>query len=136
MAGRSRDFRLLSLLLGASVALSLAFAARAQPAASGPMLLEPTPEQKEIGAVDVCVRWGADPAHLADVIMTNSSGDKDLDAKIPDMIRSIPYPKPMDDDGSWFGLSLSFGAAEPHHTLPDCEAATRAAAPRAGQAPI
>jgi hypothetical protein len=114
--------------VGAGLALSLA-AAHAQPAAAGPMLLEPTPEEKAIGAVDVCVRWGADPAHLADVIMTNSSGDKTLDAKIPDMIRSIPYPKPMDDDGAWFGLSLSFGAAEPHHTLPDCDAATRAPAP-------
>jgi hypothetical protein len=91
------------------------------------VLLEPTPEEKQVGAVDVCVRWGADPAHLADVLMTNSSGDKDLDARIPDMIRSIPYPRPADDAGEWFGLSLSFGAAEPHRTPPDCEAAVRAA---------
>ena len=121
-----------SLMIGAALAMTLAGAAHAQPEPSGPVLLEPTPEQKLIGAVDVCVRWGADPAHLADVLMTNSSGDKDLDARIPDMIRSIPYPKPMDDDGSWFGLSLSFGAAEPHHALPDCEAATKALTPGAG----
>ena len=82
----------------------------------------------------MCVRWGADPAHLAEVVMTNSSGDADLDARIPDMIRSIPYPRPTDDDGEWFGLNLSFGAAEPHRAPPDCEAAVRAA--HAGGGPI
>ena len=111
------------------LALALGLILACAGAAQGQVLLEPTPEQKAIGAVDVCVRWGADPAHLAEVVMTNSSGDKDLDAKIPDMIRSIPYPKPADDTGEWFGLSLSFGAAEPHHAPPDCEAAVRAAAP-------
>ena len=134
MAKRALDRPFQTLLLGAGLALSLAVATQAQPAAPGPFLLQPTPEQQAIGAVDVCVRWGADPAHLADVIMTNSSGDKDLDAKIPDMIRSIPYPKPADDTGEWFGLSLSFGAAEPHHALPDCEAAVRAL--RTGGGPI
>ena len=118
--------RRLALALG--LVLASAGAARAQ----APFLLEPTPEEKAIGAVDVCVRWGADPAHLAEVIMTNSSGDKDLDAKIPDMIRSIPYPKPADDDGEWFGLSLSFGAAAPRRTPPDCAAAVRAAQPAGG----
>jgi hypothetical protein len=117
--------------LALGLTLACAGAARAQAPSAG-FLLEPTPEQKAIGAVDVCVRWGADPAHLADVLMTNSSGDKDLDAKIPDMIRSIPYPKPADDTGEWFGLSLSFGAAEPHHALPDCAAAVRAARPSEG----
>jgi hypothetical protein len=126
MIHSARPLRPGSLLLGAGLALSLAAAARAQPPAVEPFLLQPTPEEQAIGAVDVCVRWGADPAHLAEVIMTNSSGDKDLDARIPDMIRSMPYPKPADDAGEWFGLSLSFGAAEPHHTLPDCDAAVRA----------
>ena len=106
--------------MGLGLALALAGAARAQG-----VLLQPTPEERAIGAVDVCVRWGADPAHLAEVIMTNSSGDKALDAQIPDMIRSIPYPRPADDGGAWFGLNLSFGAAEPHHAPPDCEAAVR-----------
>ncbi|HEY4031960.1 MAG TPA: hypothetical protein VGM25_16560 [Caulobacteraceae bacterium] len=114
-----------ALTLGLLLLLGSACAARAQ----GPFLLEPTPEEKLIGAVDVCVRWGADPAHLADVIMTNSSGDTGLDAQIPDMIRSIPYPRPADDTGEWFGLNLSFGAAEPHHALPDCDAAVSAAPP-------
>jgi hypothetical protein len=63
---------------------------------------------------------------MSGILASNSSGDKDLDAKIPDMIRSIPYPKPADDTGEWFGLNLSFGAAEPHHALPDCDAAVRA----------
>ncbi len=73
------------------------------------------------------MRWGADPAHLSDVVMTNSSGDKDLDARIPGMIRDIPYPRPEGDSGEWFGLSLSFGAAEPHKTLPDCAVIMRPA---------
>ncbi len=100
-----------------------AAAVRAQtpPSPQDGVLLQPTPEEQLIGAVDVCVRWGADPAHLSDVVMVNSSGDKDLDAKIPDMIRDIPYPRPDGDAGQWFGLSLSFGAAEPHKTLPDCD---------------
>jgi hypothetical protein len=119
-------------LAGAGLALSLAAAGHAQPSDTGPVLLQPTPEEQRIGAVDVCVRWGSDPAHLADVIMTNSSGDRDLDAKIPDMIRSIPYPKPADDDGGWFGLSLSFGAAEPHRSVPDCDAAIKALTSGAG----
>lgn len=132
MAARVRHLRSERLLLGAGLALSLAASAHAQPAEAGPFLLQPTPEEQQIGAVDVCVRWGADPAHLADVVMTNSSGDKALDAKIPDMIRSIPYPKPADDDGSWFGLSLSFGAAEPQHALPDCDAAIKSLATGGG----
>ncbi|MGZ3277935.1 MAG: hypothetical protein ACXU82_01675 [Caulobacteraceae bacterium] len=117
----------------AALALVLVLAGADSALAQAPYLLEPTPQEKAIGAVDVCVRWGADPAHLAEVIMTNSSGDKDLDAKIPDMIRSIPYPKPTDDAGEWFGLSLSFGAAEPHHVPPDCEAAVRTARPPVAQ---
>ena len=109
------------------LALGLAFAATAAGAQTAPspgpqdgFLLQPTPAEQLIGAVDVCVRWGADPAHLSDVVMTNSSGDTDLDARIPDMIRDIPYPRPDSDAGEWFGLSLSFGAAEPHKALPDC----------------
>ena len=109
-----------------ALALGLLLATASAAWAGGPYLLEPTPEEKMIGAVDVCVRWGDDPAHLAEVIMTNSSGDTDLDAKIPDMIRQIPYPRPDGDMGEWFGLNLSFGAAEPHHTPPDCDAAVRA----------
>lgn len=112
---------------GLALALGLGLAPTCAAWAQAPYLLEPTPEEKTIGAVDVCVRWGSDSAHLADVIMTNSSGDRELDARIPDMIRSIPYPRPEDDGGEWFGLSLSFGAAEPHHVPPDCEAAARAA---------
>lgn len=114
--------------LGVSLALLLASAAHAQPAGE-PFLLEPTPQEKTIGAVDVCVRWGEDRAHLADVVMANSSGDKDLDSKIPDMIRSMPYPKPEGDTGEWFGLSLSFGAAPPHSALPDCAAVIESLAP-------
>ena len=39
--------------------------------------------------------------------------------------------RPADDGGAWFGLNLSFGAAEPHHAPPECEAAVhrRDAAP-------
>ena len=118
------------LALAFALALTAGGIARAQG-----VLLEPTPEEKAIGAVDVCVRWGADPAHLSDVIMTNSSGDKDLDAKIPGMILSIPYPRPDGDDGAWFGLNLSFGAATPHHTLPDCDAAVRGLNPPAAPGP-
>ena len=91
-------------------------------AASAQTLLEPTPEEQLIGAVDLCLRWSpADPAHVTDVVLTNSSGDEALDAKIPGMVRDIPFPRPADDDGSWFGLNLSFGAAEPHKIAPDCD---------------
>jgi len=92
-----------------------------------PYVLGPEHPEDLPGAVDVCVRWGADPAHVSDVILVASSGDKDLDAKIPDMIRSIPYPKPDGDTGEWFGLSLSFSAAPPHAALPDCDAVVKAA---------
>jgi hypothetical protein len=112
------------------LSLSLAFAATAalaQAPSQDGVLLQPTPEEQLIGAVDVCVRWGADPAHLSDVVMVNSSGDKALDARIPGMILDIPYPRPQDDAGQWFGLSLSFGAAQPHGTLPDCDLILRPA---------
>ena len=119
-------------LAGWLLALVLAGPALAQPAPaaddlSGAYQLGPEHPEAFPGAVDVCVRWGADPAHVSDVILVASSGDKDLDAKIPDMIRSIPYPKPDGDAGEWFGLSLSFSAAPPHAALPDCDAVVGAA---------
>jgi hypothetical protein len=114
----------LILACGLAACATAALAQAPDPSPAAPpqagVLLQPTPEEQLIGAADVCVRWGADPAHLSDVVMTNSSGDKDLDARIPGMIRDIPYPRPDSDSGEWFGLSLSFGAAEPHKTLPDC----------------
>ncbi|MGZ5983999.1 MAG: hypothetical protein ACXWK7_03590, partial [Caulobacteraceae bacterium] len=103
----------------AALALVLVLAGADSALAQAPYLLEPTPQEKAIGAVDVCVRWGADPAHLAEVIMTNSSGDKDLDAKIPDMIRSIPYPKPTDDAGEWFAARRGAGHADRRERAPD-----------------
>jgi hypothetical protein len=107
--------------------LILALALAQAPPPQDGVLLQPTPEEQLIGAVDVCVRWGADPAHLSDVVMTNSSGDTALDARVPGMIRDIPFPRPEGDAGQWFGLSLSFGAAEPHKTLPDCDLILRPA---------
>lgn len=110
----------LILACGLAACATAAPAQAPDPAPQGGVLLQATPEEQLIGAVDVCVRWGADPTHLSDVVMTNSSGDKDLDARVPGMIRDIPYPRPEFDSGEWFGLSLLFGAAEPHKTLPDC----------------
>jgi len=44
-----------------ALALGLALASASAAWAQTPYLLEPTPEEKTIGAVDVCVRWGPIP---------------------------------------------------------------------------
>ena len=112
--------------LVALVALALPTLAHAQaPSAdlARPYLLVPPDADTVNGAIGVCVRWrGEERGHVSDVVIAQSSGDAKIDAEAPDMIRSIPWRVPDGYQGEWVGMSLSFSAAPPRATEPDCEA--------------
>ncbi len=78
------------------------------------------------GAVGVCMRWGGDPEHVADVVVVHPSGNPILDAAIPDTIRQMVWPrttKPQ-DEGAWVGIWMSVDGADlPQGPLPTCETA-------------
>jgi hypothetical protein len=72
------------------------------------------------GTVGLCVRWGADPTRLADVVVVRPSGDDRVDAMASAAVRSMPLPKPPGDTGGWRAMSLGVGGAEPLAEAPDC----------------
>ena len=84
---------------------------------------EATPIQ---GAVGVCMRWGADPEHVVDVVVVHPSGNPVLDAAIPDTIRQMVWPRTMKpkEEGAWVGIWMTVdGADMPQGPLPTCETA-------------
>lgn|GEM_PF-7093869 len=72
------------------------------------------------GAVGVCVRWGADPTRLAEVVLVKPSGDPRVDVMVPEALRAMPFPKPDGDTGAWRAMSVGVGGAEPLSEAPDC----------------
>lgn len=72
------------------------------------------------GAVGVCVRWGADPTKLAEVVLVKPSGDPRVDVMVPEALRAMPFPKPDGDTGAWRAMSVGVGGAEPLDEAPDC----------------
>lgn len=72
------------------------------------------------GAVGLCVRWGADPTKLAEVVLVKPSGDPRVDAMVPEALRAMPFPKPDGDTGAWRAMSVGVGGAEPLDEAPDC----------------
>jgi hypothetical protein len=116
-----------------ALALAVALPAHGQtpsPIPGQPFLFVPPDVDTVNGAIGVCVRWsGADRSHVSDVVIVESSGDAKIDAEAPAMIRSIPWPIPEGYRGEWEGLSLSFTAAPPRATEPDCETLMKAPDP-------
>lgn len=72
------------------------------------------------GAVGVCVRWGADPTKLAEVVLVKPSGDPRVDVMVPEALRAMPFPRPDGDTGAWRAMSVGVGGAEPLDEAPDC----------------
>jgi hypothetical protein len=122
-----------SALVLAALGLMLGGTARAQivpPMADGalgqPYLFTPPDVDTVNGAIGVCVRWQAeDTAHVTDVVIAEPSGDAQVDAEAPAMIRSIPWRVPDGYQGEWVGIGLSFTGAPPRAD-PDCEAFMKA----------
>jgi hypothetical protein len=105
--------RLLRALALSAMLLAPAGAAFAQAPAA-------TPDEDVQGAVGVCVRWGADPTRLADVVVVKPSGDARVDAVALSALREMPLPKPPGDTGAWRPMNMGIGGAEPSDTPPDC----------------
>jgi len=117
----NRKSRFSLLIPAAAAALSFAGLARAEEPSAG----EQDPAMK--GTVGVCVRWGADPAHLAEVIIVEPSGNSALDSVVPNTLRGMEWKKPDGYQGEWIGLSVGVAGASPTGRVPDCGSLTEPA---------
>lgn len=113
----NRTQRRLTLLLpAATVAFALAGFARAE-----------TPDAAGKGTVGVCVRWGTDDSHLAEVVVVEPSGDATLDAAVPGTLRDMEWKKPEGYGGEWIALSVGVAGAQPGK-VPNCDTLAEEAA--------
>jgi len=115
IASRRRvDFRAAPRLAGLVAILALsACAAVPQPAARGA-------EASDAAAV-ACVRVGADGA-VTGAFLVTSSGDRDSDRRLIEMIRRLRWPPARDGEawrGTWFPMPVGLGDAR----LPEAPAA-------------
>jgi hypothetical protein len=82
----------------------------------------PPPAQSALaGVVGVCVRWEADPAHVAEVVVVVPSGNATLDTAIVPTVKAAPWPKPAGDAGGWVGRYVAISAPAPAGPQPTCE---------------
>ena len=73
------------------------------------------------GAVGVCVRWEADPVHVAEVVVVIPSGNATLDTAIVPTVKAAAWPKPAGDTGGWTGRFVAIGVPVPAGPQPTCE---------------
>jgi len=85
--------------------------------------------------IGMCVRWGADPHHVADAVVVQPSGDADLDASMPDDVKALTWDPPAGYDGRWIGIAMVLGAAPPPSKLPTCAGLPPASAQAAPMPP-
>ena len=100
----------------ASLTLLSASAAGAQPPA--------TQEEDDSlrGTVGVCIRWGADPNHVADAVVVVPSGNPTLDDAIPNTIRAMTWERPAHDyHGEWVGITMAVSGGTSKIPLPTCD---------------
>jgi hypothetical protein len=91
---------------------STAASAQTQPVANGAPLT---------GTVGVCIRWGADPAHVEDALVVAPSRNDALNAFVTTQIKAMEWQRPKSDyHGEWEGVNLVFGQTDPDSKLPDC----------------
>ncbi|WP_374468927.1 hypothetical protein [Phenylobacterium sp.] len=109
--------RVLRALALSTLILSPAAGAAAAAQAPAPDAAEAEDLQ---GTVGVCVRWGADPTRLAEVVVVRPSGDARVDALAASTLRNMPFPKPAGDAGGWRAISMGVGGSEPLEEAPDC----------------
>lgn len=79
------------------------------------------PQPALAGVVGVCVRWEADPLHVAEVRVVVPSGNSALDAAIPPTVKSSAWPKPAGDTGGWTGRYVAIAVPVPSGPQPTCE---------------
>lgn len=73
--------------------------------------------------VGVCLRWGASPDHVEDVVIVVPSGNPVLDAALPDSIRQMQWRAPTNPAKrrDWLGVWMSVdGAPVPPGLPPSC----------------
>jgi hypothetical protein len=81
----------------------------------------PPPVQSPLaGVVGVCVRWEADPAHVAEVVVVIPSGNATLDTAIVPTVKATNWPRPAGDTGGWTGRYVAISAPVPAGPQPDC----------------
>jgi TonB family protein len=72
------------------------------------------------GTAGVCIRWDR-PAHVADAVVVESSGNPTLDAALPGTIKEMKeWPAPDAYDGGWVGVNFSVAGDTDDRPLPDC----------------
>jgi hypothetical protein len=73
------------------------------------------------GTVGVCIRWGADPAHVEEALVVAPSRNDALNSFVTTQIKAMEWQRPKSDyHGEWEGVNLVFGHADPDSKLPDC----------------
>jgi hypothetical protein len=99
--------------------------ATAPPAESGgfPAIELRDPSRNPHGTVGLCIRWAADPRHVADAVVVVSSGDEDLDQGVASAVRRMEWEQPDRYHGEWIGMNMAIGAGAPTgQPLPKCDA--------------
>jgi hypothetical protein len=107
-----------ALALSTLILIPGAGAAAAVETAAAPQMVE---DEDLKGAVGVCVRWGADPTRVAEVVVVKPSGDDRVDALATATLKEMPFPKPAGDTGGWRAMSMGIGGAEPLSEAPSCD---------------
>jgi hypothetical protein len=64
------------------------------------------------GVVGVCVRWGADPRHVAEAVVAVHSGNATIDGAVPEAVRAMDWPVPRNYRGQWAGYWVTVGGAQ------------------------
>jgi hypothetical protein len=81
----------------------------------------PTTPSPLAGVVGVCVRWEADPAHVAEVVVVVPSGNATLDTAIVPTVKAATWPRPAGDTGGWTGRYVAISVPVPAGPQPTCE---------------
>jgi hypothetical protein len=110
--------------------LSMSLAAALQAGTLPPIRLR-DPNRDPHGTVGLCLRWGEDPKHVADVVVVVSSGDEDLDQGIAGTVRQMEWDRPTGRyHHEWIGINMAVGAnPQLNLPLPKCDGVKAAAAP-------
>jgi hypothetical protein len=89
------------------------------------------PNPNPHGTVGLCIRWGEDPKHVADVVVVVSSGDEDLDQGIAGTVRRMEWDRPTRGyHHEWMGINLAVGAnPDLNQPLPKCDGVKASPAP-------
>ncbi|MDB5470119.1 MAG: hypothetical protein JWR84_1679 [Caulobacter sp.] len=83
----------------------------------------PRGEAAEIkGTIGVCLRWRDDHKGVAEAVVVESSGSRELDRAMVESIKSMNWPVGDNYRGDWIGvrMELNSDGAPDNRPLPDC----------------